>query len=449
MDHVSSPARLHRQLTQARAIRRTKLLPCMFLALGTLASSSLAQDELRPSVVAHHSVQPLPIDGDYNLKLGPVRFDMNSALRVEFNDNVNLGEKDKVSALSLQPSVGISAVWPVTAFNAVRLNTSLGYTAYLGESRYNSTTVNIAPDSELAFDMYVGNFVINFHDRFNIETDPVGEPTVNETDTYGRLVNTLGVTVFWAANSKLTLSLSYDHTNNIATVSRFSFADYASDQLSGAVRYRLSGNLLLGVEGGAATTRYSEGEKNDVIPAHGGVFAEVILSPYTTLRVAGGVQYFNFNNDEEAERIEFLMEDPGRKNRNDRYGGGDHYGYYWNFEINNRTSPHFYQALIGGWESQLGVTSQRVDSLYLRYSGSWKVNSKITLNGSLFYETGQEEGAFDPEDFNRYGAGISTSYQLSRKTTLSGGYQFIRKNSNLTLEEYTQNRVYLEIGYNF
>lgn len=427
---------------------------------------AFTQGEVRPTSVASRLRRPVYFETpDYNLKFREISFKVNAGLRAEFNDNITLREDNKESDLILTPNIGATMYWPITPFNALRLNGNFGYNYYLNHSELTeaSSAFTISPETELSFDIYAGKFIINLHERPSLQQDPVGEATISNTSIFGRFVNTAGVTVSWAVNSKISLSASYDHTDFLATGSEFSFADFSQDQLSFSSRYILSNSISTGVEGAFTSTRYRTDEKADATSGHAGLFVETLLTPYTRLRVAGGYQAFDFDGSS-TEQIEFSDEDNGRNNDffngrqrdargrdffDDRNTGGDSGSYYVNLQVTNQLSRYITQALTVGRESQLGITSQRVELWSARYNGTWRVNPLLTLSGNLLFDDGEESGARDPESFTRFGAGISTSFQLSRKLSLSVGYDFTRKDSNLELESYTRNLVFVQATYDF
>ncbi len=436
----------------------------MLPLLAAAPTMSWGQDQMRPSTIAGRLFRPVSFDQrDYNVKAGPISFKVGATLRTEFNDNINLSEEDTESDLIVTPAVSASMYWPITPYNALRLNGTFGYNFYLAHPELNNSSsgLTISPDTELSFDLYTGAFRFNIHERPTLQQDPVGEATLSNVALFGRFVNTVGATVEWAVNSKVSLLATYDHTDFISFRSEFSFADFSQDQLVFSSRYLFADAIAGGFEGAAASTRYRSGEKPDAISGHAGLYAEVLVTPYTRFRVAGGFQTIRFDG-EVNEEIEFLPEDVRRNRRfrdtatnaelrmpDEQHSNGDNDSYYFSLAISNQLSRYYLHSLTIAKENQLGITSQSVDLWTIRYDASWRVNSLITLQGRLLFDDGQESGARNPESFRRYGASLSTGFQLSRKLTMSIGYDFIWKDSNLPLESYTRNMVFLELHYSF
>ena len=147
-----------------------KLTLILVVALAFEAGQLFAQELPRPSMARHDTSAVLP--SDYNLKLGPVLVNTNASLEGQYNDNVNLADSGggAKSDFIVTPELGISAQWPITATNTLRLSTSLGYSKYLIHPQYDQGHVLVAPDSVLAFDVYVGDFKINIHFSYWIST---------------------------------------------------------------------------------------------------------------------------------------------------------------------------------------------------------------------------------------------------------------------------------------
>ena len=155
----------------------------------------------------------------------------SATLGFEYNDNVNLSEDatavfpspfgpilvttEQQSDFIIRPQVNINALWPITQLNTFKLDMGIGYAFYMDHSDYNTNGLLVTPGSQLAFDIFVGDFRINIHDRFSLEQDPVAEATLSNVADYGRFQNTAGVSVLWDLNAAV-VTLGYDHYNFIS-----------------------------------------------------------------------------------------------------------------------------------------------------------------------------------------------------------------------------------------
>src|SRR3954463_8281043 len=147
---MSSNFTRHSSSFSARRIGCALLLP-----LCLSASALRAQDAVRPSLAGEaaaearrQSIEQIP----YNLLLGPVRFRFSITTGIEYNDNINLAERNKQDDIIFRPQFNINAIWPVTQLNTLRLDLGLGYGFYLEHPNANTNGVLIQPGSQLSFD---------------------------------------------------------------------------------------------------------------------------------------------------------------------------------------------------------------------------------------------------------------------------------------------------------
>src|SRR5256886_16039563 len=153
-----------------------------------------AQDAVRPSLAGQAASDARQEDVSripYNMLLGPVRFRVGASVGVEYNDNINYSDDGSavvpnpfspgftvITAHSqddfiVTPNLTIDAVWPITQLNTLRLDLGIGYSFYLDHSNYNTDYILIAPKSQIAFDIFVGDFRINIHDRAQVQQDTI------------------------------------------------------------------------------------------------------------------------------------------------------------------------------------------------------------------------------------------------------------------------------------
>src|SRR2546423_14920205 len=205
MSHATSPSPFARRLVIAL------LLP--IVCAGGIGS---AQDAVRPSLAGEaaaearrQSIDKIP----YNLEIGPIKFRFSASLGLEYNDNVNLAEDGSFTFPSptgpitvrtspqedfiLRPMINLNALWPVTQLNTLRFDIGIGYSFYLDHSNYDTDSILIAPKSQLAFDIFVGDIRINLHDRFQVQQDPIQNGALSNVVDYGRFENYAGGFGFW------------------------------------------------------------------------------------------------------------------------------------------------------------------------------------------------------------------------------------------------------------
>jgi hypothetical protein len=423
------------------------------LAVPFLAAASLAhaQDAVRPSLAGEAAAEARRQSMDripYNLLAGPVRFRFSATAGVEYNDNINVAEVNQQQDFIFRPQLNLNALWPVTQLNTLRLDIGVGYAFYADHSEYNTNGLLLAPSSQISFDVFVSDFRINFHDRFSLEQDPIGEPGISNVADYGRFQNTAGVSVLWDLN-KAVMTFGYDHYTFIATNDDFDYLDRDAEILNASLSIAATSTLGVGVESAYVFNRYDEDVLNDSNTFSVGAFAETQISSYVKLRVAGGYQMIDFDSD--AVRLGpfppgFLPGGQTFLTFNDRERLND---YYVNLLISHRINSAITQRLSAGREAQLGINSNYIRLNYVRHTATWNIINRTLLSTELFYEDAEDSGGFLDEHLQRYGGALSLGYQLTRHVTLGARYQYTQKNSDVPLRDYRQNRVSLDGTYSF
>ena len=439
------------------------ILPFVFAA-----SVANAQEAIRPSLAGEaaaearrQSIDRIP----YNLLVGPVRFRFSATAGIEYNDNVNIAEIDEQEDFIFRPQVNFNAMWPITQLNTLRFDIGLGYAFYFNHSEYNTNGVLLAPGSQLSFDVFVGDFRINFHDRFSLEQDPigeVGEPGLGDVADYGRFQNTAGVSVLWDLN-KAVATFGYDHYTFIATNDDFEYLDRNADSLMASLSVAVTSTTGVGLETAYVFNRYEQDLLNDSDTFSVGAFIETQVTQYVKVRVAGGYQTISFDGDDVAlgPFPSNFFNNPANIPTGAGVDGnflvfqdeGELNDFYANILISHRISAAFTHRLSAGHESQLGVNSNYIQLNYVRHTATWNILNKTLLSTELFYEDAEESGGFlnlgRGEELRRYGGALSLGYQLTRHVTLGARYQYTQKDSDVELRDYRQNRVSIDGTYSF
>lgn len=405
----------------------------ILLLLCLLRPALRAQDAVRPSLAGEEaaearkqSVEQIP----YNLKAGPVRFLFSVTTGVEYNDNINLAEKDQEDDIIIRPQFNIDAIWPVTQLNTLKFDIGMGYAFYVQHPEADTNGVLISPGSQLSFDIFVQDFRINLHDRFSLQQDPVENLQLSNVSDYGRFENTAGVSVLWDLN-KAVLTFGYDHYTYVSTTSAFDYLDRNAEELTASSYFAFTNTTGGGLEGSVVYNYYDQDFLNDSTGYSIGPFVETQITNYLKLRLAGGYQAIDFDS-----------------------GGGvgdssDASDYYANILLSHRINAAITQTIAAGHETQLGIDSNFIALNYIRHTATWNIINRTLLSTELFYEDGDDSGGIFNEHIQRYGGAISFGYQFTPHVTLGLRYQYTQKQSDLPLRDYKQNQVSLDGTYSF
>jgi Putative beta-barrel porin 2 len=391
------------------------------------------QDAVRPSLAGELASEARKQDIDrlpYNLLLGPVRFRISATMGVEYNDNINYAEVGKQDDVILHPQINVDAIWPITQINTLTFDFGIGYSIYLDHSSANTNGILISPSSQISFDIFVGDFRINIHDRPSLQQDPIAEPAINNTVDYGRFQNTGGVGVLWDLN-KIVLNLGYDHYTYVSTTSDFDYLNRNAEELMGTAQIAVSSTTGVGIESYAVFNYYNDDVLNDSTTYSIGGFVESQVTHNIRLRAAGGYQSISFDNG--GSVMDF----------------SDVSDYYVNLLLTHRLNSFIRQTIAAGHENQLGVNSNSIMLNYVRHTIDWNIIRNTLLSTEFFYEDAKESGGFIDEHFQRYGGAVTLGYQFTPHVTLGLRYQYTKKDSDVPLRGYEQNRVSLDGTYSF
>ena len=312
----------------------------------------------------------------------------------------------------------------------------LGYAYYIDHPHDNTNGILIQPGSQLAFDIFVGDFRINIHERPQLQQDPIAELALSNVVDYGRFENTAGVSVLWDLN-KVLVTLGYDHYVYISTNSDFDYLNRNAEELSGSASFAVTSTTNVGVEGTWVYTYYDQGMLNNSHAYTVGGFGETQITNNLRLRLAAGYQWIDFDHN----FVNFFgIMVPDKKDLKD---------YYANILISHRINSQLKHAVSAGHESQLGVNSNYITLNYVRYTVSWNLIRNTLLSGEFFYEDADDSGGFIDEHLHRFGGAVTVGYQLTPHVTLGARYQYTQKDSDVFLRDYTQNRISIDGTYSF
>jgi hypothetical protein len=410
------------------------LIVGLSLLTAALSVSAFAQESIQPSLVSNQAAELRKVidRGDYNLRVGPILADFSASTEIQYNDNINLSDHAKTGDWIFVPQVNLNTYWPVTELNELRLDLGFGYQAYLNHSNLNSDWILIAPDSLFSFDVYVGDFRFNFHDRISIEQNPVDTIELSNVARFGRLENSAGVSVIWDLN-QVKIMGGYDHYLFDSLESTFYYVSRSEEQFLFSVDVILNRTTTTGIRGTAALVDYNSNSVfNDATEFSVGPFLEMQLTPYTRIRAQGGFEGVYFHGNAAGQ--------PSSPSN-----GGFAY-----LDVIQRLNRYFTQYLNIGYDTQLGVTTAYQRTAYARYTVEWRVNSRLNLAVQGFYEHANESASsFGSEHPSLYGASIFWSTRLTKRFTVGLQYIFTGRTSNLPDRSYSQNQCIFRIGYNF
>jgi hypothetical protein len=402
---------------------------CVFAGLAGHAQtrSSLAGEEaaqaLKRSIAAE----------EYNLSVGPVRLRTDAGVRLGYTDNVFSSDENRQEDFLVNPEFILGAWWPITELNTLRLSLGLGYEWFANNTVLNSDAPLINPDTELVFNVFVGDFRIRLHEKFSYQESlsySADERFFNFNDVgkFSRWHNLAGLEVVWDLN-KVILTVGYDHENFIPVTSQFEYLERASEWFDASAAFPIGDKIQIGLEAQASLHDYeSETILNDSWRFAGGPFVDFTTEQKISLRAGGGF---------DAARYDRAAT-----------GDNDFDDYYAYVRIGQETRL-FVHALSVGREHRLGDNANNLRLTQVRYWISSPVFKHVDLSANASVNFAEEFGGTFQEEFTYYAAGLRIGYQFHKYWRTALGYDFFWKDSDLPLRDFTRNRVSWDLAFSF
>ncbi|MCS7089998.1 MAG: outer membrane beta-barrel protein [Verrucomicrobiota bacterium] len=412
----------------------------LVLLAGGLQGS--AQEALRSSLTGQMALEAKRrriAAGWGDVRWGSWRFDLNATLSLEVNDNVRYEEVEPRSDLIVRPGVSVAALYPVTDKNVLTLSSGLSYNAYLSHSDLNY--FHVTPDSNLSFDVFVGNLLLNLHNRFHFTQEMADQPDARGSFNYGRLDNQVGLLGIWDLN-RLVLAFNYDHQIYQVTEERYTFTDRTAELFSARLGWVFTPLSLTGVEVSWGWTDFNNEDPhqwarlNDLFHYSAGLFYEMPAGRFVQLRAGGG----------------YVVYDPTTDLMAGRQGGERLDGSYLDVSVRHQLTRHIRYVLSAGRQVRSGWYAETLHAWYAQLTVSWDVIRGYSLITSATYERAREKGGswfFVPEHFDRYAVGLAVWRRLGQKLGASLGYTHFVRDSNVYGRSFTQNRLVLTGTYTF
>ena len=403
------------QCSQTNALLAGGAALNLWLAVALLQSpaGASAQEALRNSLAAQALAETNKIDLEsmpYTFKSGDFRLLVTPSMEVDWNDNINLSSSDAKQDFILRPLVQFDASYPISQVNLLRVDVGAGYDEYLEHSAYSNWRVNSG--SQLSFDTYIKDFLINLHDRASYIQDPAAQAVVAGTGSYAVARNVVGVAGIWNPKD-MNMSLGYDHENIMSPSRQFQLQNSSSELFDGRVGWRFLPTATAGIEGTYSMTAYDQAILNNNSAYTAGGYGEWRPGSYFRGTARGGYTIYQFQQTSaSAETIEFTP--TGKPIRT-----SDLNSWYADVTLSHDITRALSYSLSVGHEIQVGFLSDTVEDSYVRLSSAWKIIKNLDLRGSFSYEHGQQ-GVGNvtgnlTEIFDWYAGNVEISRQLSTK----------------------------------
>ncbi len=372
----------------------------------------------------------------YNIQYGPVGIQIGAGLRLGYTDNAFYSETNRMDDFVINPEARLTTFVQVSEYNSLKLSVGLGYEYYVKNSALNPNAPLVNPDSELAFNLFVGDVHMRFHEKFSyqetlfINTSASGQDLLfnfNDVGVFTRWDNMAGFDVDWDLD-KVILSAGYDHETFQSSTGSFEYLNRSSDWFGASAAFLVGDQAKLGLEAKAGLHNYdSETVLNDHWQARVGPFVDFKAPEKINVRVGGGYDTAQY----------------------DAAGAGSDFKTYYVYGSASQETRLFTHSLSAGRETMLGENANNLEDVYVRYSITSPVIEKtdVTVAGSVHFD--KEYGGPFQENFTYYVVGLKAGYQLHKYWRTELGYEYMLKNSDLALRSFYRNRVTVGVTFTF
>lgn len=382
---------------------------------------------------------------DYNMRIGIFDFVIAAGLGIEFNDNITLAHRDKLSDIIFRPEIDVEGIIRFSDTNRIRVGVGLSYAKYLDHSEFDTSGVLIAPTSAIVWTAKSGAFTFTVRERLSYQEDPFALTVLSNTALYKRWENQAGVQVDWEANQYTKVTVGYDRFDLWATDDTFKSQSKAINTIYLRPSYQISPYLTAGLNLSESFVKHRENIQADGQSLLVGPYVQWKVSDRTDVYVEVGYQQTTFDGKTQIEILDGkTMKGTGKFVED----GEDTSGVYAKVEITNRPTETFKHKLTASKTTEFGFGTNSYDLYHVEYSAEWAFAENTSLSPTLFYEYFETSGNLS-EKGHRFGAALGLQHIFSQHLTMGLDYRFLMKGSDQSDSDYTQNLGMLSLYYKF
>jgi hypothetical protein len=407
----------------------TRSLSPLILCLA-LITSLRAQERVRTFA------GQLPIQGFRRapvtfFRLGPFDGNVTGSVGVEYTDNANLANTNKISRVRFDQGLTLDVVWVLSHLNQLEIVFGGLVTEDIYGNGKNQTNFSITPGSKIEYKFAVSNFRFTLFDQYSYVEDPTTDPTVANITYLRRFTNTVGGAIDADLGIAI-LSLSADYTysdesgTNVQGSTTTTVTSASGIRHTGRVglktTFSLTPTIFYGLD--TSVSRSTGTHAQNVNSFSVGPFTHGKLGPALDFDLAAG-----------ANLLDAHPSIPP--------------GYYANGVLRHQTTHNLQLILSASRDLIFTNSTNLTEETEFRLAGRFNMTRFITLTAAPFYNFGNEKSGVAPGNFTQYGVEVSLSWKPRKRWSTSVTYDYIRRTADLAINSYIQNRIAFDISYSF
>jgi hypothetical protein len=403
-----------------------------------LVTSLPAQERVRSAAPA------LPIESfkrspEAFFYFGPFQEILDGSVGVQYTDNVNLAETDKISDLSFTQQLSLNTTWVISHLN--KLQFSLGgelMENFYGNGR-SQVTFAIDPNSIIDFRFDLSDYQVRLYDQISYAQNPSSDPTATNTANLNSFTNTIGAVIDKDLGLAV-VSLTGDYTYN--TQSGQNVEGQTNPSTSGTretfrigsnATFRWTPTIIYGFN--TVATRSTGENTANVNSLNFGPFINGKLNRSLEFDLSGGLSV-----------IETTPSEP--------------LGYYLSVALRYPINRHLQVLASGSHDLVFTNGTNLTEETVLRAGAQMKLTRLISFSLTPFVNFGDVKTATAGSGattgpYTQLGITASLAWQPRRRWTTTLSYDYVRRESSgsiqagATSDNYIQNTLSLQIGYTF
>lgn len=373
---------------------------------------------------------------EVSFHLGPFEETLGASAGVEYTDNVNLTDTDKISDLSFYQRLTLNTTWTLSQLNQLQFNFGGTLTENFYGNGKSQINFAVSPDSMIQFQFAVSNFLIRIYDRFSYVQNPTTNPTATNTANLNNLTNIVGTAVD-ADLGLAILSMSADYTyndqsgSNAAGVTNGATSGTRNSFRAGSsLKFSFSPEIFYGID--STATRSTGSGSANVNSLSFGAFIRGSLTSIFDFDLTGGM---NLVDTKPAVAP----------------------GYYFSADVRYLIDRNW-QLLLSASHDLIFTTGTGVTEETIFKTGTQlNLTRYVTLTGHAYVNIGDTKTTTAAAignngiqgKFTLYGADASVSWKLRKHWLSTLTYEFTRREADLAANTYIQNTISLGISYSF
>jgi len=384
--------------------------------------------ELQPQILSFKKPE-------VTFRIGPFQETLGASLGIEYTDNVNLTNTNKLSDFSVTQGLDLNTTWVISHLNQLQFNFAGGVVEdFYGNGR-NDVNVTIDPGSLVQFQFAVSDFLFKVYDQFSLVQNPTSTGYATNTANLNSLANTVGASVEHDLNiAVLTLSADYTYTNQTGTTASGktntgTTGTINSFRIGSSLAFNYSPKVTYGIED-SLTRSSSPGEAN-VNSFSIGPFLKGSFGPDLDLDLAAG-----------ASLVETTPSVPT--------------DYYVSAAMRYQINRFWQLIFSAAHDLQFNTGTNLTEDNHFHLRTQLEITRFITIAAEGFYDFGNvltttpTIGIATPNTgpYKQFGSDVGLTWQLRKHISSTLAYTYTRREAKAPYS-YVQNLVTLSISYKF